>query len=255
MFLKKYDDLPDFMKNEEVKKYYDILCKKKISLFLKRIFDILVSLIILVILFPIMLILGICIKIDSKGPVFYRQERITTYGKVFRIFKFRTMVQDADKKGSLVTLQNDSRITKVGKFIRKFRLDEFPQLLNVITGDMTFVGTRPEVKKSVDRYTDEMKSTLLMPAGITSMASIKFKDEDEIIEKYVSKAKVKAEVTIGADKKNDSEIQENRNKTVDDAYIEEVLPQKMKYNIEYIEKFSVFTDVKICLDTVIGVLR
>ena len=255
MFLKKYDDLPDFMKNEDVKKYYDILCKKKISLFFKRIFDIFASLIILIILFPIMLFLGICIIIDSKGPVFYRQERITTYGKTFRIFKFRTMIQDADKKGTLVTIQNDSRITRVGKVIRKIRLDEFPQLLNVITGDMTFVGTRPEVKKYVDKYTDEMKATLLMPAGITSMASIKFKDEDEIIEKYVSKAKVKAEVTIGADKKNDSEIQENRNKTVDDAYIEEVLPQKMKYNIEYIEKFSVFTDVKICLDTVIGVLR
>ena len=233
MFLKKYENLPDFMKNEDVKKYYDILCKKKISLFLKRIFDILFSFIILVILFPIMLILGICIKVDSRGPVFFRQERITTYGKVFRIFKFRTMIQDADKKGSLVTTQNDDRITRVGKIIRKFRLDEFPQLFNVFVGDMTFVGTRPEVKKYVENYTDEMKATLLMPAGITSTASIKFKGEDELLNQYIEKEKI----------------------TIDEAYIQKVLPEKMKYNLDYIEKFNLWTDIKTCFSTVIGVLK
>ena len=247
-----YEQLPDFMKNEEVKKYCEILKKRKISLFLKRGFDIMASLIILIILSPIMLLLAICIKVDSKGPVFYRQERITKNGNIFRIFKFRTMVQDADKRGSLVTVHNDSRITRVRKFIRKFRLDEFPQLLNVIVGDMTFVGTRPEVKKYVDKYTNEMKATLLMPAGITSNASIEFKDEDEILEKYVAEQKQRILVASGAtqyiEEKNDKNL-------IDKAYIEQVLPQKMKYNLEYIEKFSILTDIKICINTVIGVLK
>lgn len=247
-----YEQLPDFMKNEEVKKYCDILKKRKISLFFKRSFDVIVSLIILIILSPIMLLLAICIKIDSKGPVFYRQERITTNGKIFKIFKFRTMVQNADKVGSLVTLHNDTRITRVGKFIRKLRLDEFPQLLNVLTGDMTFVGTRPEVKKYVDRYTDEMKATLLMPAGITSNASIKFKDEDEILERYVIEQKQKVRVTAGAIQ----HTEENDGKSlIDDAYIEQILPQKMKYNLEYLKKFSLLADIRICINTVIGVLR
>ena len=172
------------------------------------------------------------IKIDSKGPVFYRQERITTYGKIFRIFKFRTMVQNADKVGTLVTVGNDSRITRVGKLIRKVRLDELPQLINVLKGEMTFVGTRPEVKKYVDKYTDEMKATLLMPAGITSVASIKYKDEDEILDRAKQKGK-----------------------DIDLAYVEDVLPEKMKYNLEYISKFSFVYDIKVCIDTVIGVLR
>lgn len=232
MILVKYEKLPENLKNEKVKKYYDILSKKKISLAIKRIFDIIVALILLILLSPIILILAIMIKIDSKGPVFYRQERITTYGKTFRIFKFRTMVQNADKVGTLVTVGNDSRITRVGKLIRKVRLDELPQLINVLKGEMTFVGTRPEVKKYVDKYTDEMKATLLMPAGITSVASIKYKDEDEILD--------------GAKQKG---------KDIDLAYVEDVLPEKMKYNLEYISKFSFWYDIKVCIDTVIGVLR
>ena len=172
------------------------------------------------------------IKIDSRGPVFYRQERITTNGKMFRIFKFRTMVQNADKIGSLVTVGNDSRITRVGRLIRKIRLDELPQLINILKGEMTFVGTRPEVKKYVDKYTDEMKATLLMPAGVTSIASIRYKDEDEILEQAV-----------------------NSGKDTDSAYVNDVLPDKMKYNLEYITKFSLLYDLKICVDTVIGVLR
>lgn len=232
MILIKYDKLPEQMKNEKVKQYYDKLSKRKGNLIIKRIFDIIVSLILLIILSPIILILAILIKIDSKGPVFYKQERVTTYGKKFKIFKFRTMVQDADKIGALVTIGNDNRITRIGKIIRKIRLDEFPQLINVLKGEMSFVGTRPEVQKYVDKYTDEMKATLLMPTGITSIASIKYKDEDEILEKAVKKGK-----------------------KPDLAYVEEVLPEKMKYNIEYIEKFSFLYDIKICINTVIGVLR
>ena len=232
MILKKYNDLPEQMKNEQVKKYYDILAKRKFSLAIKRIFDIVVSLIMLIIISPIILLLALLIKLDSKGPVFYRQERITTNGKVFRIFKFRTMIQDADKRGALVTVGNDSRITRMGKIIRKVRLDELPQLINVLKGEMSFVGTRPEVKKYVDMYTDEMKATLLMPAGITSVASIKYKDEDEILEKAVKEGK-----------------------DTDEAYVEDVLPEKMKYNLEYINKFSFWYDIKVCIDTVIGVLK
>lgn len=232
MILIKYEKLPENLKNEKVKEYYDILSKKKISLVIKRIFDIIVALILLILLSPIILILAIMIKIDSKGPVFYRQERITTYGKIFRIFKFRTMVQNADKVGTLVTVGNDSRITRVGKLIRKVRLDELPQLINVLKGEMTFVGTRPEVKKYVDKYTDEMKATLLMPAGITSVASIKYKDEDEILDRAKQKGK-----------------------DIDLVYVEDVLPEKMKYNLEYISKFSFVYDIKVCIDTVIGVLR
>ena len=230
--LEKWEELPEKLKNEETKKYYEILENKKIQLVLKRIIDIVGSFILLLLLFPIMLIIAILIKIDSKGPIFYRQERITTYGRAFKIFKFRTMVQNADKIGSLVTIGEDPRITKIGKIIRKLRVDEIPQVINVLIGDMSFVGTRPEVKKYVDKYTDEMKSTLLMPAGVTSIASIKYKDEDEIISTYI-----------------------NKGEKVDDIYINRVLPEKMKYNLEYITKFSVFYDIKICIETVIGVLK
>lgn len=226
--LKRYDKLPDFMKNKEVKRYYDILSKKKFHLILKRVFDIVCSIILLVILSPVLLILAATIKIDSKGPVFYRQKRITIYGREFRIFKFRTMVEDADKKGTLVTLKNDSRITRVGSKIRKCRLDELPQLINVLLGDMSFVGTRPEVKKYVDKYTDEMYATLLMPAGITSNASIEYKDEDKIIEKYTKKGE-----------------------EVDYIYVNRILPKKMKYNLDYIKKFNIVEDIKTCIKTVI----
>ena len=194
------------------------------SLIIKRVFDFFAALILLIILSPIMLILAIMIKLESKGPVFYRQERITKYGKKFRIFKFRTMVQDADKKGALVTMGQDPRITKVGNRIRKCRLDELPQLLNVIKGEMSFVGTRPEVEKYVKEYSNEMKATLLMPAGISSRASIEYRDEDEIINKYLSKGE-----------------------KIDDIYVKRILPEKMKWNLEYIKKFNIWEDVKICL--------
>ena len=176
MILRKWEELPSEMQTPEVRKYYDILKKKKFSLFLKRLFDVTVSFILLVLFSPVFLILAIAIKLDSKGPVFYRQTRVTQYGKEFRIFKFRSMVTDADK-GSLLTVGGDSRVTKTGRFIRKYKLDELSQLIDVFRGTMTFVGTRPEVPKYVEKYTPEMMATLLLPAGITSEASIYYKDE------------------------------------------------------------------------------
>lgn len=228
MLLRKWDDIPEFMRNDEVKKYYDILIKKRFSLMLKRFFDIIMSLLLLIVLSPVFLILAIWIKVDSQGTVFYRQERITQYGRTFRIFKFRTMVSNADKIGTLVTTQNDSRITRVGEKIRKCRLDEIPQLINILKGDMSFVGTRPEVQKYVDAYTDEMKATLLLPAGVTSLASLKYRDEDEIISQET-----------------------DRGKTIDQAYIEDVLPEKMKFNLEYLDTFNILKDVNLCVKTVI----
>lgn len=228
MLLEKFENLAPEFQNDEVKRYYDLLKKKTGALVLKRIFDVVVSAIMLVIISPVFLLLAIAIKLDSKGTVFYRQERITQFGKKFRIFKFRTMVSNADKIGSLVTVNNDSRITKVGGFIRKYRLDEICQLIDVFRGTMSFVGTRPEVKKYVDAYTDEMYATLLLPAGVTSLASIKYKDE----EKLLSNAE-----------------------DADTTYINEILPDKMKYNLEYLAKFSFFYDIKLMFMTVFAVLK
>ena len=217
---------------EAVKKYRASIEKKKISLFLKLLFDKVLALILLIPLSPIIFGIAIWIKLDSEGPVFYRQERITTYGRTFRIFKFRTMVKDADKLGTAVTQQNDPRISKVGHKLRKLRLDELPQLINVLVGDMSFVGVRPEVAKYVDKYTDEMNATLLLPAGITSPASIEYKDEDEVIEKF-----------------------KGSGRSVDEIYVEEILPDKMKYNLKYIEEFSIINDIKIMIRTAIAVVK
>lgn len=227
MRLIKWEKLPAKMQTEEVRKYYDILRKKRCGLFFKRVFDIFVSLLLLIILSPLFLLLAVAIKIDSKGPVFYRQKRVTQYGKEFRIFKFRSMVQDADKIGTHVTVNGDIRITRVGKFIRKCRLDELCQLIDVLRGTMTFVGTRPEAVKYVEAYTPEMWATLLLPAGITSEASIYYKDESSLLD--------------GA-------------KDVDKTYVEEVLPAKMKYNLKAIEKFGFWRDIKIMFMTVFAVL-
>lgn len=226
MRLVKWDKLPADMQTEEVREYYDVLRKKRFSLFWKRIFDIFVSAIMLIILSPLFLILAIAIKTDSKGPVFYRQERVTQYGKPFRIFKFRSMVQNADK-GSQVTVDHDSRVTKVGKFIRKFRLDEICQLIDIFRGTMTFVGTRPEVPKYVNEYTPEMKATLLLPAGVTSLASIYYKDE--------------AELLSGAE-------------DTDKTYVEKILPAKMYYNLKEIKNYGFWRDIKTMFMTVFAVL-
>ncbi|WP_418445275.1 sugar transferase [Blautia sp.] len=227
MILKKWDDLPEFMKCDEVKVYYDILSRKKGSLILKRIFDIVVGVILLILLSIPMLIIAVMIKMDSKGPVFYRQERVTRYGKKFRIHKFRTMVNNADKIGSSVTVGGDLRITRVGSRIRDYRLDELPQVFDVLKGNMSFVGTRPEATKYVEKYSNEMLATLLLPAGITSEASIRYKDEAKLLD--------------AAD-------------DVDYVYVETVLPEKMKYNLESIRKFNFVSDIITMLWTVGAVL-
>ena len=227
MILRKWKNLPPEMQTPEVKEYYDLISKKKLQLVFKRVFDVAVSFILLVMLSPAFAILAVAIKLDSKGPVFYRQTRVTRYGEKFRIFKFRSMVTDADK-GSLLTVGGDSRITKTGKLIRKYKLDELSQLIDVFRGTMTFVGTRPEVPKYVEKYTPEMMATLLMPAGITSEASVYYRDESELLD--------------AAD-------------DVEKTYLEVVLPDKMKYNLAAIRSFSFIDDIKVMILTVLAVFR
>ena len=216
------------MRTEAVRPYYERLKKKKVSLALKRAFDVIASSIMIIILSPLLIIISILIVTDSKGGVFYRQERVTQYGKKFRIFKFRTMVANADKIGTQVTVSNDNRITKIGSVIRKYRIDEIPQLFNILAGDMSLVGTRPESVHYVKHYTPEMMATLLLPAGVTSEASILYKDEAELL-----------------DEADD----------VDKVYIEKILPEKMKYNLENIKKFSFIREIKTMIKTIIAVVR
>ena len=220
MVLRKWDKIPEALKNKSTRHYFDIL--------LKRLFDFIIAGILLILLLPVLIIIAILVKFTSKGPILYKQERITTYGKAFKIFKFRTMIENADKIGSLVTMDNDGRVTKLGRFLRKVRLDELPQLFNILFGQMSFVGTRPEVQKYVNCYSEEMLATLFMPAGVTSLASISFKDE----EKYL-----------------------NSDESVEDVYINKILPDKMKYNLEYIENFNIFYDMKLMFKTVLAVLN
>ena len=227
MLIKKWEKLPPELQIEEVRPYWEILRKKNFSLFWKRVFDITVSGIVLLLILPFFLIIAIAIKIDSRGPVFYRQERVTQYGKRFKIFKFRSMVTGADKKGSLVTTNNDVRVTRVGKFIRKCKIDEMSQLIDVFRGMMTFIGTRPEVPKYVDQYKAEYLATLLLPAGVSSMASIMFKDENDML-KDVENA--------------------------DEVYVNQILPIKMKYNLVETKKYGFWRDIKLCAMTVFGVL-
>lgn len=225
--LKKWDDLPDFMRVDEVRPYWEILNKRRGQLVLKRCFDLVVALFLLVIIAIPMGIIAVLIKKDSDGPVFYRQERVTTYGRHFRIHKFRTMVSNADKIGTAVTVGNDIRITKIGAKLRGHRLDELPQVLDVIQGTMSFVGTRPEAVKYVERYKPEYNATLLMPAGITSEASIRYKDEDKLL---------------------------NAADDVDNVYVEKVLPEKMKWNLESIRRFRFLREILTMFRTVFAVL-
>lgn len=229
MFLKPFDKLPREFQNEKVRVYYDILCKKKHSIVIKRITDIILALILIVLLALPMLVIALFIKISAtKGPVFYKQERVTTYGRHFRILKFRTMIVGADQCGELLTTEGDERVTLVGRALRKYRLDELPQIFHVLTGKMTIVGTRPEVPKYVNQYKPEYYATLLLPAGITSFASIKYKDENKLL-------------NDGAD--------------VDKVYIEEILPDKMRYNLKYISRFSFRRDLFLMFKTVKEVLK
>ena len=225
---REWEELPRGMQKPEVRKYYDILSKKRLSLKVKRVFDVTAAAVLLVIFSPVLAVLAVLIKLDSEGPVFYRQERVTAYGKKFRIHKLRTMVADADRIGTAVTVGRDSRITKVGAFLRRYRLDEVPQLIDVLKGDMSFVGTRPEVAKYVRKYTNEMRATLLLPAGITSEASIRYKDEAELLD--------------GAE-------------DVDRVYVEKVLPGKMEWNLKSIREFSVVEEIMLMFQTVFFVFR
>lgn len=228
MMVKKWEKLPPEFQTEEVRPYYEILRKKQGSLMAKRVFDVVVSALMLVLLSPVFLVLAVAIKLDSPGPVFYRQVRVTQYGKQFRIFKFRSMVSNADKIGAQVTVGNDSRITRVGRVIRNCRLDEICQLIDIFRGTMTFVGTRPEVPKYVAAYTPEMMATLLLPAGVTSEASIRYKDESALLD--------------GAE-------------DVDEVYIHQVLPGKMGYNLDAIRNFGFWSDIRTMLRTVFAVME
>lgn len=221
--LLSFDELPKEFQNDDVKKYYDILKNKKSSIIIKRTFDIILSVLLIIILSWLIIILALCVKFSSRGPVLYKQIRITTYNKEFKIYKFRTMVVNADKMGSHVTSMNDKRITRIGHILRKYRLDELPQLFNVLKGDMSFVGTRPEVPDYVKRYTPKMYATLLMPAGITSLASIKFKNEDRMLETSTN---------------------------IDEDYVGIILPKKMHYNLLYIKNFGFRNDLYLMLKTV-----
>lgn len=225
--MRKWEEIPKYMQCAEVKEYYDILSKRKLSLKMKRLFDIVAGFGILIITAIPMLIISIKIAAESPGGVFYRQERITTYGKIFKIHKFRTMVANADQLGTAVTVSGDSRITPTGKFLRKYRLDELPQVFDVIAGNMSFVGTRPEATKYVRKYTKEMRATLLMPAGITSEASIRYKDEAKLLDEA---------------------------EDVDKVYVEKVLPAKMKYNLKSIREFSFWGDIVTMVRTVFAVM-
>lgn len=230
MELRPWRLLPDEMRTKEVRKYYNILMKHRMWLKVKRAFDVVVAGIMLAVLIIPMGIIALAIRLDSPGPVFFRQARVTQYGKIFRIYKFRTMVDNASKLGAAVTVDNDSRITKVGAFLRKYRMDEFPQLFNILAGDMTLVGTRPEVPKYVKKYTKEMYAILLLPAGLTSRTSIAYKDEDKLLGKAVDE------------------------ESTDNIYINEVLPAKMRYNLESMKHFGVQADASVLWDTFTSVV-
>lgn len=225
--LKRWEDLPVFMRVDAVRPYWEGLWRKRGQLVLKRIFDFVVALVLLIILAIPMAIIALLIKIEDPGPIFYRQERVTTYGKHFRIHKFRTMVVNADKIGTAVTVGEDPRITKVGKKLRSLRLDELPQVLDVISGDMSFVGTRPEAVKYVEQYKPEYYATLLMPAGITSEASIRYKDEAKLLDAATD---------------------------VDKVYMEQVLPAKMVWNLESVRRFRFLREILTMFRTVFAVL-
>lgn len=226
--LSDWNKLPEEMKNSKVEYYYKILKKRRGSLFFKRGFDIILSLLMIILLLFPLCVISLLIILDSPGPVFYKQIRVTKDKSEFRIYKFRTMVEDADKKGSLVTVDSDPRVTKIGYILRKYRIDEVPQLINIIKGEMTFVGARPEVPKYVYEYTQEWEATFLLPAGVTSLASIKFKDEQKMLSGLTS---------------------------VDTVYVHTILPKKMEYNLSYLGRYNFFYDFKIMCNTLIAVAK
>lgn len=215
--------LPDEMKNGAVEKYREILNGKKIALALKRLFDICASFLGLIILLVPFCVIAVRIKMSDRGPVFFMQTRIGRYKKPFKILKFRTMTVNAEKAGLRLTVGADKRVTKIGGFLRKTKIDELPQLINVFLGQMSFVGPRPEVSEYVDVYSDEMYATLLVRPGITSSASIKYKNENELLQSSDDPEK---------------------------TYVEVVLPDKMKYNLEYINDLGPIYDLKLIFKTI-----
>lgn len=228
MPVRRWETLPEYMKNEKVRSYYELLSKKWFALAMKRVFDFIVALVLLLLLWPVLLAIAVWIKLDSKGPVIFKQTRVTRAGKRFLIWKFRTMVADAEQRGSAVTTLGDARITRAGSKLRGCRLDELPQLFNILFGDMSFVGTRPEAVKYVEQYSDEMFATLLLPAGVTCEASIRFKDEDRLL----------------------ADVQD-----VDAAYVNEILPKKMAYNLDYLKHYSFLRDIRLMFATVFAVAK
>lgn len=220
----KWENLPESLKTKEVRPYYDILKIRFPARLFKRAFDITASIILIILLLPPMFIIGLAVKCDSVGPAIYKGRRITRYGRPFTIYKFRTMKHQ--NRGSDLTAAEDERITKLGKILRPYRLDELPQLFNVLKGEMSFVGPRPETEVFVKKYSGEMPATLLVRAGITSNASILYKNEDELLKEYLKKG-VSSE----------------------EAYIKYILPEKMKLNLDYIKNFGFFSDILICIKT------
>ena len=205
-----------------------VLAKRRPQLALKRLMDVVISGCALLVLWPLLLLIALAIKLDDPGPVFYRQVRVGRNGKEFRIFKFRTMVVDADKKGLQITVGRDSRITRVGAFLRKTKLDELAQLLNVLTGEMSFVGPRPEVPQYVDLYTPYQRQVLLVRPGITDYASIAYRNENDLLE--------------GA---QDPER----------MYIDEIMPAKIELNMKYLHEISPLADIRLIFSTVMAVIR
>lgn len=226
--MRKWEKLPDELRTEAVLPYYEHLRKHRTALGFKRGLDLFLACVLTLVLSPVMLVIGLLVGVTSPGGVFFCQERVTAYGRHFRIIKFRTMVADAEQRGSQVTTEGDSRVTRVGHFLRKVRLDELPQLFNIIRGDMAIVGTRPEVPRYVAQYTEEMMATLLLPAGVTSRASIEYKDEDRLLSEGTE---------------------------VDRIYVEQVLPAKMEYNLAYMMEYSLAKDLLLMVKTVLAVWR
>ena len=205
----------------------EVLRRRRPQCAAKRAMDILVSGAALLLLWPILLIIALAVKLDSPGPVFYRQERIGLNGKPFRIFKFRSMVADADRHGLQITVGRDSRITRVGAVLRKTKLDELAQLLNVFTGEMSFVGPRPEVKRYVDLYTPYQRQVLLVRPGITDYASIAYRNENDLLSGAADPEKM---------------------------YIEEIMPAKLELNMKYLREISPVTDLRLIFRTIAAVI-
>lgn len=193
---------------------------------MKRIFDLTLCIPGLLVLSPLMLVIMLFIRMDGGKTVFFRQERVGKNGKPFRIWKFRTMVEDAEKLGKQLTVGEDPRITKTGRVLRKTKLDELPQLFNVLKGEMSFVGPRPEVPRYVDLYTDEQKDVLKLTPGITDLASIRYRDENELLAKSDDPEK---------------------------TYIEEIMPEKIRINLEYAKNANVLTDLGVIFKTLFRV--